>query len=38
MGNHLSTVDSQNDPYTALTEEQTTELKNIYQELFDKIK
>lgn len=38
MGNHLSTVDSQNDPYTALTEEQTTELKNIYQELFNKIK
>lgn len=38
MGNHLSTVSSQTDPYTALTEEQTLELKNIYQELFNKIK
>lgn len=38
MGNHLSTVDSQSDPYTPLDEEQRAELKNIYQELFDKIK
>ena len=38
MGNHLSTVDSQTDPYTALNSEQRMELKNIYQELFNKIK
>lgn len=38
MGNHLSTVDSQSDPYNPLDEEQRTELKNIYQNLFDKIK
>ena len=38
VGNHLSTVDSQTDPYTPLTEQQTNELKNIYQELFNKIR
>lgn len=38
IGNHLSTVDSQTSPYTPLTDEQTEELKNIYQELFNKIK
>lgn len=38
MGNHLNTVNSQKDPYTTLNEEQITELKKIYQELFDKIK
>lgn len=38
VGNHLSTVDSQKDPYTPLNNEQITELKNIYQELFNKIK
>lgn len=38
VGNHLSTVESQTDPYLALTDDQKVELKNIYQELFDKIK
>ena len=38
VGHHLSTVDSQTSPYPPLTEEQTNELKNIYQGLFDKIK
>lgn len=38
VGNHLSTVDTQTDPYTALTEDEKNELKNIYQELFNKIK
>lgn len=38
IGNHLSTVDSQTDPYTPLTEEQTKELKDIYQRLFDQLR
>lgn len=38
VGHHLSTVDSQTDPYTSLTDEQIKELENIYQELFEKIK
>ena len=38
VGHHLSTVDSQTDPYKPLTDEQTKELENIYQGLFDKIK
>ncbi len=38
VGHHLSSVSSQNDPYTSLDEEQVVELKNIYQDLFDKIK
>lgn len=37
-GHHLSTVDSQTNPFTPLTEEQINELKNIYQELFNKIR
>ena len=38
VGHHLSTVDSQTGPYTPLTNEQTKELENIYQDLFKKIK
>ena len=38
VGHHLSTVDSQTSPAIPLTDEQTEELKNIYQELFKKIK
>lgn len=38
VGNHLSSVDSQDDPYVSLTLEQVLELKNIYQDLFNKIK
>lgn len=38
VGHHLSTVTSQTNPYTPLTEEQTSELESIYQVLFDKIK
>ena len=38
VGNHLSTVDSQTDPYTPLTEQQTQELENIYQKLFDQLR
>lgn len=38
IGHHLSTVDSQTNPFTPLTQEQTNELKNIYQELFNKIR
>lgn len=38
VGHHLSSVSSQTDPYTSLNSEQVTELKNIYQDLFDKIK
>ena len=38
VGHHLSTVDSQIDPFVSLTEEQTNELKEIYQNLFKKIK
>lgn len=38
VGHHLSTVDSQTSPSIPLTDEQIDELKNIYQELFDKIK
>lgn len=38
VGHHLSSVSSQTDPYTSLTEEQVVELQNIYQDLFNKIK
>lgn len=38
VGHHLSTVDSQTDPFVPLTEEQTKELAKIYQNLFEKIK
>lgn len=38
IGNHLSTVDSQTDPYTPLTEGQIKELKKIYQQLFEQLR
>lgn len=38
VGNHLSTVESQTDPYTPLTEQQTKELENIYQKLFEQLR
>lgn len=38
VGHHLSTIDSQTDPYIPMTEDQTKELQNIYQQLFDKIR
>ena len=38
VGHHLSTVDSQTNPLIPLTNEQNNELKNIYQELFNKIR
>lgn len=38
VGNHLSTVDSQTDPYISLTEEQTKDLENIYQNLFKQLR
>lgn len=34
---HLSTVDSQEDPYTPLTDEQHTELLDIYKQMFSRI-
>lgn len=38
VGHHLSTVESQTDPYVSLTTDQKQELVNIFQDLFDKIK
>ena len=38
IGHHLGSVESQNNPNVSLTEEQKIELKNIYQQYFDKIK
>lgn len=38
LGNNLGTVDSQEDPYIALSETQKSELDNIYTELINKIK
>lgn len=37
VGNHMSTVESQKDPYIELTEEQKEELKNIYIENIKKV-
>lgn len=37
VGIHTSTVDSQSDPYIKLSEEQYSELKNIYLDLMNKI-
>ncbi len=34
---HVSTLDSQEDPYTALTDEQKKELKDIYKEMIKKV-
>lgn len=38
VGHHLSSVESQENPYIPLNESQVEELKNIYQNLFDKLK
>lgn len=38
VGNHLGSVSSQTNPYEPLTEKQITELKQIYKDLFDKIR
>ena len=38
VGNHLGTIDSQDDPYVALTDNQRKELYNIYSDLLNKIK
>lgn len=37
VGVHVGTVDSQEDPYVALTKEQKSELKNIYLDYMNKI-
>lgn len=37
VGNHMSTVDSQEDPYVKLDDEQYNELKNIYLDNIDKV-
>lgn len=37
VGNNLGTVNSQESPYVALTDDQTKELKEIYQNLIDKM-
>ena len=37
VGNHMSTVDSQEDPYIELNDEQREELKNIYTENIKKV-
>ena len=37
IGLHSSTVDSQEDPYVSLTDDQHNELKKIYSDYFNKV-